>query len=454
VIDILVPVLGRSQNVTPLVESIARNTTVPHEIHFLCSPFDTEEMLTCQLACEMGLATAVHIMEWKAGPGDYARKMNHGYRASSNPFLLLAADDNDFQPGWDTAALAVAQETSAGVVGLNDLLNRNVMDGHFSTIPLVRRSYIAEQGGSLDGPGVLLHEGYDHNFVDRELCALAQSRNQWAFAPEAKIRHAHKGRHADATYRKGAAHFQQDHELFIRRAKEWGNVGLMPQELRFQRRAGRRGVNLPTERMSVSILVATYGSSEWQNLALERAVPSAEQQGVDVVVVHEKKGTVASSRNAAAAQAKGDWLCFLDGDDQLAPGYVQAVNRIHIRNPDPLHLYTPAVSYVHDGRRKQPRFWPECNLDTANWMVIGTMIHKDVFKAIGGFHDLPHGLEDWSTWGRAVRYGCIPVKVPRAVYVAHHNPDSKHHQLRQDKAEYDVWYEKAKAGIAAQEPAA
>jgi glycosyltransferase involved in cell wall biosynthesis len=426
---------------------VSANTTTPFKLTFICTEGDDDQIAACR-------STAADVLVVEGGASEYPRKMNHGYRVTSHPYLLLAADDVDFQPGWDGAALAVAEQSDKSVIGLNDLLNRNVMDGHFSTIPLVRRSYVTEQGGSLDGPGVLLHEGYDHNFVDRELCALAQARNEWAFAPDAKIRHVHKGRHADATYRKGADHFQADHELFMQRAKEWGNVGLMPQELRFQRRAGRRGLNTrhpPAERMSVSILVATYGSTEWRDLALSRAVPSAEQQGVDVVVVHEKKGTVASSRNAAAAQAKGDWLCFLDGDDQLAPGYVQAVNRIHIRNPDPLHLYTPAVSYVYDGRRKPPRFWPECNLDTANWMVIGTLIHKDVFEAIGGFHELPHGLEDWSVWGRAARYGCVPVKVPRAVYVAHHNPESKHHQLRLDKAEYGVWYEKAKAGIAAQE---
>jgi hypothetical protein len=46
------------------------------------------------------------------------------------------------------------------------------------------------------------------------------------------------------------------------------------------------------------------------------------------------------------------------------------------------------------------------------------------------------------------------VKVPRAIYVAHHNPESKHHQLRQDRPEYGAWYEKAKAGIAAQKTVA
>lgn len=443
-IDILVPCLNRPANAQPLADSLTANTTIPYRLLFICSEGDTDQIAACE-------ATGANILIVKGGRSEYPRKMNHGYRNTTHPFLLLAADDDDFQPGWDVHALAAA-DTGAGVVGLNDMNNRNVIDGHFSTIPLVSRAYIAEQGGSLDGPGVLLHEGYDHNFVDRELCGLAQARHEWVFARDAKIRHVHKGRHADATYRKGAANFQADHELFMRRAKEWGNVGLMPQELRFQRRA-HRGVNRRNqpEPMDVSILVATYGSDEWEQLALRRAVPSTENQGAEVVVVHEPDGSVASSRNAAAEAANREWLCFLDADDELAFGYCREMSRIHARNPNPRHLYTPAVSYIQNGRRKPAKFWPECSLDTGNWMVIGTLIRRDVFREIGGFHELPHGLEDWNLWGRAVRYGCVPVKVPRAIYVAHHNPESKHHQLRLDKAEYGVWYEKAKAGIAAQE---
>lgn len=220
-LDILVPVLSRPQNVTPLMKSIAANTTVPYEVHFLCSPGDMEEIGACEQE-----SAVVHVMDWPAGPGDYSKKMNHGFRVTSQPLVLLAADDLDFQPGWDTLALAAAEETGAGVIGLNDCSNPQVQKGLFSTHPLVRRSYIDEHGGTFDNePGVVVYEGYDHNMPDVELATVAKSRNQWVFVKDAKVCHKHPSwvtAPDDATYQKGRAHFHEDGRLFVKRQRQWG----------------------------------------------------------------------------------------------------------------------------------------------------------------------------------------------------------------------------------------
>ncbi len=219
-IDILVPVLGRPQNAQPLVDSIRATTSVEHEIHFLCSHGD-EQQIAASFVIDY---STVHIMLFPAGRHDYPRKINAGYRETIAPWLLLAADDLDFQPGWDTEALRVAEETGAGVIGTNDCANPSVKKGLFSTHPLVRRTYIDEQGGSLDGPGVLLHEGYDHNMTDVELCELAQARQQWAFAADARICHRHPGfgtAPQDATYLKGRRFLARDRQTFKARQQQW-----------------------------------------------------------------------------------------------------------------------------------------------------------------------------------------------------------------------------------------
>ena len=238
-IDILVPVLGRPGNVDSLIESIYRTTSVPHKVWFLTSPDDEAQREAC-------LATDERIIEVEGKHNQYPRKMNVGFRASTESFVLLAADDIDFQADWDTIALTMAEETGAGVIGLNDLANKQVMKGVWSTHPLVRRSYIMEQGGSLDGPGTLLHEGFDHNFVERELCGLAMQRGKWDFAPEAKVKHRHpiyRTATEDETYKKGQSTFRQDQLLFLERAKLWGEHGLLPGEraaIRQQEQQARR----------------------------------------------------------------------------------------------------------------------------------------------------------------------------------------------------------------------
>ena len=194
---------------------------------------------------------------------------------------------------------------------------------------------------------------------------------------------------------------------------------------------------------TISVVIATYGGDEWCVMAEERALMSVADTD-DLVMHHETHGTRASSLNNAAQATDGDWLLFLDADDEFAPGYVGAMRRALEHTGDGPVLLTPAVQSIRKGRPGKPFFFPECSLQTGNWLVIGTMISRDLFMQIGGFRDHPHGLEDWNLWARAVRAGARIVKVPDAVYRAHWNPRSKHHQLARNRREYMVAYETAR----------
>jgi glycosyltransferase involved in cell wall biosynthesis len=181
----------------------------------------------------------------------------------------------------------------------------------------------------------------------------------------------------------------------------------------------------------ITIVIATYGEEYWESLARERALPSVMhlEANHEIIIGHSPDASIADVRNGLAAEATGEWLCFLDADDELDHGYVAAMEE----NAQPRHLLTPRVMQVINGRRKRAQFYREVNLLSGNWLIVGTLVERSLFEEVGGFGDYPHGFEDWSLWYKCARVGAKVKKVPSAIYVQHVNPDSKHRQGWRDR---------------------
>jgi glycosyltransferase involved in cell wall biosynthesis len=185
--------------------------------------------------------------------------------------------------------------------------------------------------------------------------------------------------------------------------------------------------------MNVAVIVATCGDERWAKLALERAVPSVLPIGQDQLIVHHNsKYSVCHSRNIAQRAATADWLCFLDADDELAPGFLDAMRPwLHEREL----LLAPYVQYVSpEGVRAPPIIpnaghWPDMN-DS----VTGTLIRRMTFKRLGGWHQDFWPWSDWELWLRAECAGVKRIHVPHAVYVAHQTPGSENSQIKQREA--------------------
>ena len=217
-LDIIVPVLGRPQQIEPLLESIVSSTVVDYNVVFVCSPHDT----AAREACESS-GTRTLVSSWGQGGGDFAKKIALGYASTKGEWLFQAATDIEFSPGWDLAAFELA-ESGALVIGTNDEGNPSVVSGTHSTHTLISRSYCDNPGASMDGPGTVFSEAYQHQFVDQELVKLAQARGIWAFSHNSVVRHnhVHWGRAPmDKTYELGLSSFGQDRIVFNKRRMLW-----------------------------------------------------------------------------------------------------------------------------------------------------------------------------------------------------------------------------------------
>lgn len=175
--------------------------------------------------------------------------------------------------------------------------------------------------------------------------------------------------------------------------------------------------------MSISVVISTFGDiAKWSKLG-QRALESVYRQTVDPEGIYwNHKDTLYEARNAGASEAVGDWLLFLDADDELDESYVEqmAMAVAELSDAEPW-LIQPATLGVVDGREDEVAVViPTRDLMSGNFMVIGTLVRRDQFHRVGGFRDLEYA-EDWDLWIRCVIDGARCRSQPRAIYRVHVN---------------------------------
>lgn len=209
-VAVLVPVMRRPQNVEPFMASLRASTGLA-TAYFIADRDDNAEIEAVNNA-----GPDAHLIISDRGP-TFAGKVNCGFKATDEPWVLVVGDDVRFHPGWLDHAMYAAQATGKRVIGTNDLANKYVMAGQHATHALFRRDYVDEIGGSWDGPGLIAHEGYRHWFVDNEFCQAGIDRDEFVVALMSVIEHLHPTAQKaddDEVYKLGRAHRLEDEALF------------------------------------------------------------------------------------------------------------------------------------------------------------------------------------------------------------------------------------------------
>lgn len=171
--------------------------------------------------------------------------------------------------------------------------------------------------------------------------------------------------------------------------------------------------------MDVTVIIASYGSDEWVELASRRAIPSIG----DAVFHHyhvDDAPSVGQLRNDAVDHGHiQGWMCFLDPDDELAPGYFDNLPDVPVTD-----LIVPGLQQVRGGIRRRAQLLNRRDIMRTNPCPIGTLIHRDTFDAVGRFWD-ERAWEDWSLFRRVVLAGGRLHFHATSIYRAHVSPHGR-----------------------------
>lgn len=226
-LDIFVPVLGRPHRAEPFMESLAESEPGDVRVTVVVSSWDHETAVAWTVVMRelggRGIAARLGVHVLDAEPGSFAQKCNYAFQATAGPdpapWLMLCGDDVAFHLGWWDA---FTEHTSGAwsVIGTHTM--GPIPDGG-TPHPILRRSYVDMVGAGWDGPGVLCHEGYRHNYVDIEIAHAAQDRGTWLYPTDRPIEVEHLARYQhkapdDETYRISDRTVAADRELYRNRA--------------------------------------------------------------------------------------------------------------------------------------------------------------------------------------------------------------------------------------------
>ena len=155
---------------------------------------------------------------------------------------------------------------------------------------------------------------------------------------------------------------------------------------------------------SWELIVADDGSTDTTREVLE-SLKSGDSR-IKILFLGKNQG-VSSARNAALKEAQGEYVAFLDSDDEWLPEKLEKQVRFFEReNPEVGLVYTGAVFYEKSGatRIKPARIGGSIFLAELAYNPIGApsrvMIRRRILERAGVFAPLLFALEDWDLWVR------------------------------------------------------
>jgi peptidoglycan/xylan/chitin deacetylase (PgdA/CDA1 family)/glycosyltransferase involved in cell wall biosynthesis/2-polyprenyl-3-methyl-5-hydroxy-6-metoxy-1,4-benzoquinol methylase len=127
-------------------------------------------------------------------------------------------------------------------------------------------------------------------------------------------------------------------------------------------------------------------------------------------LIRQAQSGVSAARNAGVAAAYGEWLCFLDADDWLAPRAFGRLLALARHDPEASVLVGGATRV---GERGEVWDWDSRDL-TDPFAVLSThcsiaihsaLVRRSAVRDLGGFDEELKSSEDWDLWQRLARAG-------------------------------------------------
>ncbi|NET75433.1 glycosyltransferase [Okeania sp. SIO1F9] len=153
----------------------------------------------------------------------------------------------------------------------------------------------------------------------------------------------------------------------------------------------------------------------------------AEKDARIKLIFRSENGNISAATNSAAELATGDFILFLDNDDELTPDALGEVALYLSQNPETDFLYSDDDKINTEGKRFDPQFKPEYSPELLlSYMYMGHLcvVRKEIFERVGGLRIGFEGSQDYDFALRATEISCEVGHLPLVLYHWRTSPGS------------------------------
>lgn len=165
---------------------------------------------------------------------------------------------------------------------------------------------------------------------------------------------------------------------------------------------------------------------DWELILVDDASPKAEVRAAasaldDPRIVNlflSENSGIAGATNAGIAAAKGEYVVFLDHDDELTADCLYELARCAVRN-DADFIYSDEDKIAPDGRFVEPFFKPDWSPDTLMSLMYTchvSCIRKSLLVKVGLLRPEYDGSQDWDLVLRVTEQTTKIFHVPKVLY--------------------------------------
>ena len=132
-------------------------------------------------------------------------------------------------------------------------------------------------------------------------------------------------------------------------------------------------------------------------------------------IPHAKNSGACVARNTGIANARGEFICFLDDDDEYLPNRIEQMIG-YFSDQEVVLVYADAAMYNNGKLRRKysdimrPRegyVYDEIMKEDFIGSTSMTLLRASVLKAVGGFNPEMEASQDWETWIRVCKLGKV-----------------------------------------------